>query len=99
MKAAVRYSIARLGIFALCFGGMMLIPALRANPIVLVLLAGGLSMVLSLLLLARMRDAMAREVAAKVEARHLKSPHWQERQAEDVAAEQREVDSSAEHYR
>ena len=67
MRASVAYSLARLGVFAACLGIGWLV-GLR-DPLVLLLIAATVSMLLSLLFLAKLRDRFSVDVANRIEGR------------------------------
>ena len=67
MRASVTYTLARLGIFAACLG-IGALAGLR-DPLILLLAAATVSMLLSLFLLARLRDQFSADVAERVEQR------------------------------
>lgn len=84
MRASIRYSVTRLLIFVAALLICALIPPLRENPILLLLVAGTVSMLIALFGLAGMREDMANEVANKVESRHLRhGEKWADEVNED----------------
>ena len=84
MRASLRYTVTRLLIFVATLLVCFLIPPLRQNPILLLLVAGTVSMLVSLFGLAGMRNDMANEVADRVEARHLRhGEKWADEVNED----------------
>lgn len=84
MRASLRYSVTRLLIFLAALLLCALIPPLRENPILLLLVAGTVSMLIALFGLAGMRNDMANEVADKVESRHLRhGEKWADEVNED----------------
>lgn len=65
----VRYTLLRVLAFAICLFVLALIPPLRANVLLLVLIAATVSMFVSLFLLNGPRDELSARIADRVETR------------------------------
>lgn len=80
MRTSIQYTLLRLLIFFVCLLLLGLIPALRENLLLLVVIATTVSMLVSVFALNRMRDQMSRDLVAWTEERRFRR---QQRQADE----------------